>query len=78
MNQFLEARKHWHERLKAGIDIHPNDNELSELQKMAHAIYPKYPHVSKSCVNDLIRFVFEKQGVVVKRERLNQRKKPNG
>ena len=77
MIQFLEERKFMYERLQLGIDLHPSDWELAEFQKLAKQIWPKYNTSVKgcqSCINALIRFVFDKQDVAVKKTTFNQPK----
>lgn len=81
MIPFLEERKFMYERLQLGIDLHPSDRELAEFQKLAKQIYPKFNTSVKGCqpcVNALIRFVFEKQDVAVKKSTFNQPKESYG
>lgn len=80
MIPFLEERKFMYERLQLGIDIHPSDRELAEFQKLAKQIWPKYDTSVKGCqpcVNALIRFVFEKQGVAIKKANFSTPKPKN-
>jgi hypothetical protein len=53
-----------YDRVKIGIDAHPSDIELEQLVLLANEINPELPWVVKgcqSCVNELVRFVFENQ-----------------
>ena len=59
-----------YERVQLGIDVHPSDFELAEFSRLAKQIYPKYDTSVKGCqvcINALVRFVFEKQDVAVKK-----------
>ena len=71
MNQFLSDRLLLQERVNAGIDVHPADWEVAEFEKQAKAISPKKEWTIKGCqecVNALVKFVFDNQDVVIRRE----------
>ena len=71
MNKFLEQNKFLKDRLDKGIDVHPSDAELKEFQKQAKEIDP-VRHFTiygcQSCVNDLVRFVYNNQKTFIKKE----------
>ena len=71
MNTFLETNQFLKDRLDMNIDVHPSDIELKEFQKIAKVIDPqRYFSVygCQSCVNDLIRFVYNNQKTFISKE----------
>jgi hypothetical protein len=53
-----------YDRVKLGIDAHPSDVELEQFKSLANNINPELQWAVKgcqSCVNELVRFVFENQ-----------------
>lgn len=55
-----------YDRVKIGIDAHPSDIELDQFVSLANEINPELSWTVKgcqSCVNELVRFVFENQKV---------------
>jgi hypothetical protein len=73
-NEFLTARLFMKERLDAGVDVHPSDDELREFQKIAKTIdADRYftLYGCQDCVNTLVRFVFanyKDEPLIVKKE----------
>lgn len=54
--------KYLYDRVKIGIDAHPSDIELEKFVALANEINPELNWTTKgcqSCVNELVRFVFE-------------------
>lgn len=71
MNEFLQEHAFLKDRIDAGIDVHPSDAELDEFVSLAKAINPALewaPKGCQECVNSLIKFVYNNQTTVVKRE----------
>ena len=71
MIQFLEQNNFLNERLSAGIDVHPSDSDLKEFQNLAKEIEPdRYFTIygCQSCVNDLVKFVYDHQKTFIKKE----------
>lgn len=65
--QFLEDRQFLAERLAVGIDVHPADDEAKEFQRLAKLIDPeRYFTVygCQSCINELVKFVFDNAGKI--------------
>lgn len=55
-----------YDRVKIGIDAHASDAELEQLTSLANEINPELAWAVRgcqSCVNELVRFVFENQKV---------------
>jgi hypothetical protein len=53
-----------YDRVKLGIDAHASDLEIEQLISEANLINPELPWAVKgcqSCVNELVRYVFENQ-----------------
>ena len=71
MIQFLLDNQFLKERIDAGIEIHPSDSDLKEFQRLAKEI-DKERHFTiygcQSCVQDLVRFVYDNQKTFVKKE----------
>lgn len=58
--------KYLYDRVKIGIDAHPSDIELDQFISLANEINPELSWAVRgcqSCVNELVRFVFENQKV---------------
>lgn len=56
-----------YDRVKLGIDAHASEIEIQQLINEANLINPELQWVVKgcqSCVNELIRFVFENQKLI--------------
>ena len=70
MSKFLNERKHIYEKLKAGVEHHASDAELSEFKTLADKISPnnKFEYIGCfSCAQHLMKFVFDNQ------EKLNKK-----
>ncbi len=71
MDQFLSDRFFLKERLDKGIDIHIPDEDARTFQKLAKQI-DKERHFTiygcQSCINDLVKFVFDNQKTTIRRE----------
>ena len=53
-----------YDRIIAGVDVHPSMDELIEFEKLSKQIDPTTDFSFRGCqpcVNEMIRFVFEKQ-----------------
>jgi len=64
MSKFLNERKHIYEKLKAGVEHHASDAELSEFKTLADKISPnnKIDYIGCfSCAQHMMKFVFENQ-----------------
>jgi hypothetical protein len=60
-NDFLQSQSFLFDRVKAGIDIYPNDNELQKFAAIAKEINPSMDFQIKGCqecVQSLISFVY--------------------
>jgi len=58
----MKELEYLYDRVKVGIDAHPSDIELAKFVELAKEINPELPWAVKgcqSCVNELVRFVFE-------------------
>ena len=80
MIQFLQDRHFMYERVKQGIDVHPSDWEIAEFQKLAKQLSPKINTAVKgcqSCVNDLVKLVFDKQSTIIKKTSFPAQKQVN-
>lgn len=56
-----------HDRVKAGIDVHPSEPELAEFYRLAKLISPHQNFTYKGCqecVNHLVKFVFDNQNKI--------------
>ena len=65
--QFLEDRQFMADRLAAGVDVHPSDDEAKEFQRLAKLIDPdRYftLYGCQSCINELVKFVFDNAGKI--------------
>ncbi len=61
---FLKEREHLYERVNAGIDVHPAEDELIEFEKFARVISPNQDFSwrgCQECVNHMVKFVFDNQ-----------------
>lgn len=70
MIKFLEDRRHLQERVNAGIDLHPTDDECKEFERLASILSPKTDFSWRgcvSCVNTLVKFVFDNEDRIVTR-----------
>jgi hypothetical protein len=59
-----------YDRVQLGIDVHPSDAELDQLVLLANEINSELQWTVKgcqSCVNELVKFVFENQKVKTKK-----------
>ena len=68
---FLEERKFMHERVNKGIDVHLSDAEAEEFQRLAAEIDKNIHWTIKGCtecVNRMVKYVFDKQGTITRRE----------
>lgn len=77
MIQFLQDRYFLYERVQKGIDVHPSDAEIEEFQKLAKQLNPNINTAVKgcqSCVNDLVKLVFDKQDTIIKRAKFPSQK----
>lgn len=64
MNTFLTDRIFLQERVEAGIDVHPSEEELVQFELMARTISPNGDFSwrgCQSCVNYMVKFVFDNQ-----------------
>lgn len=55
-----------YDRVKIGIDAHASDTEIQQLTSLANKINPELSWAVRgcqSCVNELVRFVFENKKV---------------
>ena len=71
MIPFLEERKLLHERVNSGIDVHLSDSEADEFERLALEIDKNIHWQTKGCidcVNRMVKFVFDKQGTMTRRE----------
>jgi hypothetical protein len=62
MNIFLTDRSFLHERVNAGIDVHPSEADLVEFEKLARTISPNGDFSwrgCQECVNHMVKFVFD-------------------
>lgn len=51
-----------YDRLNAGVDVHPSDQDAKEFQNLAKLIDPdRYFTVygCQKCINELVKFVFD-------------------
>lgn len=56
-----------HDRVNAGIDVHPSEPELAEFYRLAKLISPHGDFTYKGCqpcVNHLVKFVFDNQNKI--------------
>lgn len=56
-----------HDRVNAGIDVHPSELELAEFYRLAKLISPHGDFTYKgcqACVNYLVKFVFDNQNKI--------------
>ena len=72
MNSFLENLRHFHARANAGQDVHISEDEIAEFQRLAKSIDPNKDFNGvqgcQSCVNNLVKFVFDKEKTLLKNE----------
>jgi len=71
MNQFLVERHFMKERLDLGIDVHPSDADAKQFQKLAKEIDPARHFTiygCQSCINSLVKFVFDNQKTIIKKQ----------
>ena len=72
MNEFLTVRNFMYERVKSGIDVHLSDSDAKAFQKLAKEIDSQRHftiYECQSCINDLVKFVFDNQKTVIKKEK---------
>lgn len=58
----MKELQYLYDRVKVGIDAHPSDIELAKFVELAKEINAELAWAVKgcqSCVNELVRFVFE-------------------
>jgi hypothetical protein len=59
----MKELEYLYDRVKVGIDAHPSDIELEKFVELAKEINSELDWAVRgcqSCVNELVRFVFEK------------------
>lgn len=64
MNEFLKDREFLYERVRAGVDVHPSEEDLSHFFTLAVSLSPHQDFTYKGCqecVNHLVKFVFDNQ-----------------
>ena len=72
MNNFLKEREFLFDRVKAGIDVHPSQQELEQFEQLATQISPNgaFPwRGCQECVNHMVKFVFENADKLEKKQR---------
>lgn len=60
----LDKFQYLYERVQAGVDVHPSELELLEMEELVKEIDPNVEFSwrgCQSCVNDMVKFLFQNQ-----------------